>query len=93
MAATPRAMPNSGNHRDTSEARAARESVLEGPERGPLVEGHDGLLKRLTKSIIETAPDKEMTEPSQRKTREREQEDGDPRNGTCAKTAPTETWG
>ena len=44
------------------ELEAARELVRAGPRRGVALTGPDGLLKALTKTVIETALEEEMAE-------------------------------
>jgi putative transposase len=46
----------------TAEQQAATELVRMAKEQGLSLTGPDGLLKRLTKSVVETALDEEMTE-------------------------------
>ena len=46
----------------TPEQAAAAELVRQARERGLSLTGPDGLLKQLTKTVIETALDEEMTE-------------------------------
>src|ERR1700710_1928056 len=78
----------------TAEAAAAAELVRMAKEKGWSLTGPDGLLKQLTKTVIETALNEEMTEhlgyekhdPSGR-------ESGNIRNGTRAKTVLTESRG
>ena len=48
--------------KQSAEAEAARELVRLARERGLALTGPDGLLKRLTKTVIETALNEEMTE-------------------------------
>jgi putative transposase len=45
----------------TAEAEAARELVRPARDRGPSLTGPDGLLKQLTKTVIETALNEEVT--------------------------------
>lgn len=47
--------------RENAEADAARELMRMAKEQGLALTGPDGLLKQLTKTVIETALDKEMT--------------------------------
>jgi hypothetical protein len=64
MAATPEAVPSTktvDNQTETTEADAARELVRMAEGRGPSLTGPDGLLKMLTKTVIETALDEELT--------------------------------
>jgi putative transposase len=78
----------------TVEERAATELVRQARERGLSLTGPDGLLKQLTKTVIETALNEEMTEhlgyekhdPAGAGT-------GNIRNGTRSKTVLTEASG
>jgi hypothetical protein len=79
---------------ETSEADAARELVRMAKEQGLSLTGPDGLLKMLTKTVIEAALDEEMTEHLGYGKRETEaKETANSRNGTRAKTVLTETTG
>jgi putative transposase len=94
MATTLEAVPNSENLRDLSEAEAARELVRMAREQGLALTGPDGLLKQLTKTVIETALDEEMTEHlGYEKHDSVAKETGNSRNGTRAKTVLTDTTG
>lgn len=65
MAVTLEAVPSTKTAEkdtETSEADAARELVRMAKEQGLSLTGPDGLLKQLTKTVIETALDEEMTE-------------------------------
>ncbi|QOI65962.1 IS256 family transposase (plasmid) [Arthrobacter sp. TES] len=87
-------VPNSENLRDMSEAEAARELVRMAREQGLSLTGPDGLLKQLTKTVIETALDEEMTEHlGYEKHDAVAKETGNSRNGTRSKTVLTETTG
>src|ERR1700710_2299570 len=86
---------NAGKKPDpTAEAAAAADLVRMAKEKGWSLTGPDGLLKQLTKTVLETALNQEMTEhlgyekhdPSGR-------ESGNIRNGTRAKTVLTESTG
>jgi transposase-like protein len=64
MAATLEAVPSTktvDNQTETTEADAARELVRMAKEGGLSLTGPDGLLKMLTKTVIETALDEELT--------------------------------
>jgi hypothetical protein len=64
MAATLEAVPRTktvDNQTETPEADAARDLVRMAKERGLSLTGPDGLLKMLTKTVIETALDEELT--------------------------------
>ena len=79
---------------DTSEADAARELVRMAKEQGLSLTGPDGLLKMLTKTVIETALDEEMSEHLGYGKHETAAKDtANSRNGTRAKTVLTETTG
>ena len=94
MATTLEAVPNSENLRDLSEAEAARELVRMAREQGLALTGPDGLLKQLTKTVIETALDEEMTEHlGYEKHDAVANGTGNCRNGARAKTVLTETTG
>ena len=77
-----------------AELDAARELVRLARERGVALTGPDGLLKALTKTVLETALDEEMAEhlgydkhdPAGRNL-------GNSRNGTRAKTVLTDAAG
>ena len=85
---------NSENLRDMSEAEAARELVRMAREQGLSLTGPDGLLKQLTKTVIETALDEEMTEHlGYEKHDAVAKETANARNGTRSKTVLTETTG
>ncbi|MFK4299531.1 transposase-like protein, partial [Arthrobacter sp. GAS37] len=65
MAATLEAVPSTKTVEkltETSEVDAARELVRMAKEQGLALTGPDGLLKQLTKTVIETALDEELTE-------------------------------
>ncbi len=79
---------------ETSEADAARELVRMAKEQGLSLTGPDGLLKMLTKTVIETALDEEMTEHlGYGKHETAAKETANSRNGTRGKTVLTETTG
>src|SRR6188474_490297 len=79
---------------EPAELQAARELVRQAKEQGLSLTGPDGLLKQLTKTVLETALNEEMTEhlgyekhdPAGAGT-------GNIRNGTRAKTVLTDTTG
>src|SRR5437016_13762747 len=79
---------------ESAEADAAKELVRLARERGVSLTGPDGLLKQLTKTVIETALNEELTEhlgyekhdPAGAGT-------GNIRNGTRAKTVVIEATG
>ena len=77
-----------------TEAEAARELMRMAREQGLSLTGPDGLLKQLTKTVIETALDEELTEHlGYEKHDEAGKETGNVRNGTRSKTVLTETTG
>jgi putative transposase len=63
-------------------------------EQGLSLTGPDGLLKQLTKTVLETALNEEITEHlGQEENGQSDNETGDVRNGTRAKTVLTEATG
>jgi transposase-like protein len=76
----------------TAEERAAEEMVRRAREQGLSLTGPDGLLKQLTKAVLETALDQEMTEHLGHEKHGRPVS-GNVRNGTRAKTVLTEGTG
>lgn len=83
-----------GKPKEDSEAEAARELVRMAREQGLSLTGPDGLLKQLTKTVIETALDEELTEHlGYEKHDAAGKETGNARNGTRSKTVLTETTG
>ncbi|MCB5275386.1 hypothetical protein BJG92_02934 [Arthrobacter sp. SO5] len=80
--------------KEITEAEAARELVRMAREQGLSLTGPDGLLKQLTKTVIETALDEELTEHlGYEKHDAAGKETGNVRNGTRSKTVLTETTG
>jgi transposase-like protein len=78
----------------TAEQRAAEELVARAREQGLSLTGPDGLLKQLTKSVLETALDQELTEHlGHEKNGPAGNETGNVRNGTRPKTVLTESTG
>ncbi len=78
----------------TAEAEAARELVRRAREQGLSLTGPDGLLKQLTKTVLETALNEEITEHlGHEKHGPAGSESGNVRNGTRAKTVLTESTG
>lgn len=93
MAATLGAVP-SMKLTEKSETEAARELVRMAKEQGLALTGPDGLLKQLTKTVIETALDEEMTEHlGYDKHDAGAKQTANSRNGTRSKTVLTETTG
>ena len=75
----------------TAEAAAAAELVRMATEKGWSLTGPDGLLKQLTKTVLETALNEEMTEHlGYEKHDPAGRESGNVRNGSRAKTVLTE---
>ena len=78
----------------TAEEGAAAELVRRAREQGLSLTGPDGLLKQLTKSVLETALNEEITEHlGHEKHEPAGSETGNVRNGTRAKTVLTEATG
>ena len=78
----------------TAEEKVAEELVRRAREQGLSLTGPDGLLKQLTKTVLETALNQEMTEHlGHDKHGPAGNETGNVRNGTRAKTVLTEATG
>ena len=78
----------------TAEQQAAEELVRRAREQGLSLTGPDGLLKQLTKVVIETALDQELTEHlGHEKNTPAGNESGNVRNGSRPKTVLTEGTG
>jgi len=78
----------------SAEQRAAEELVRRAREQGLSLTGPDGLLKQLTKTVIETALDQELTEHlGHEKNGQVVNETGNVRNGTRPKTVLTGSTG
>ena len=78
----------------TAEEAAAAELVRRAREQGLSLTGPDGLLKQLTKTVLETALNEEITEHlGHEKHAPAGSETGNVRNGTRAKTVLTEATG
>src|SRR5215472_15623802 len=78
----------------TAEQRAAEELVRRAREQGLSLTGPDGLLKQLTKTVLETALNQEMTEHlGHEKHGPAGNETGNVRNGSRSKTVLTEASG
>ena len=78
----------------SAEQRAAEELVRRAREQGLSLTGPDGLLKQLTKVVLETALDQELTEHlGHEKHGPVLNETGNVRNGTRPKTVLTESTG
>lgn len=97
MAATLEAVPSTKTAEkltEKSEAEAARELVRMAKEQGLSLTGPDGLLKQLTKTVIETALDEEITEHlGYEKHDKAGKQTANSRNGIRPKTVLTETTG
>jgi putative transposase len=78
----------------TAEEKLAADLVARAREQGVSLTGPDGLLKQLTKAVLETALDQELTEHlGHDKHEPAGNEAGNVRNGTRAKTVLTEASG
>ena len=78
----------------TAEEKVAEELVRRGREQGLSLTGPDGLLKQLTKTVLETALNQELTEHlGHDKHGPVTSETGNVRNGTRPKTVLTEATG
>jgi putative transposase len=78
----------------SAEAQVAEELVRRAREQGLSLTGPDGLLKQLTKTVLETALNQEMTEHlGHEKHGPVASETGNVRNGSRAKTVLTEATG
>jgi putative transposase len=78
----------------SAEQQAAEELVRRAREQGLSLTGPDGLLKQLTKVVLETALDQELTEHlGHEKNAPAGNETGNVRNGTRPKTVLTESSG
>ena len=83
-------VPSSGN----AERAAIREMVKSAKQRGLDITGPDGLLKLLTKTVLETALEEEMTEHLGYEANDPEgRNGGNSRNGLRAKTVISEAAG
>jgi putative transposase len=79
---------------ESAEQQAARELVRKAREQGLSLTGPDGLLKQLTKTVLETALNEEMVEHlGHEKHAPPTGETGNIRNGTRGKTVLTDTTG
>ena len=75
-----------------AEQKAAEEMVRRAREQGLSLTGPDGLLRQLTKTVLETALDQELTEHLGHE-RHGQPVTGNVRTGTRAKTVLTESTG
>jgi putative transposase len=76
----------------TAEERAAEEMVARAREQGLSLTGPDGLLKQLTKAVLETALNQELTEHLGHE-KHGQPVAGNVRNGARSKTVLTESSG
>jgi putative transposase len=87
-------VPNKKPSEKSAEQLAALELVSKAREQGLSLTGPDGLLKQLTKTVLETALNEEMTEHlGHEKNAPPTGETGNIRNGTRPKTVLTENTG
>jgi len=94
MTATLQGMAAKKKQEQSPEQLAAAELVRQARERGVSLTGPDGLLKQLTKTVIETALNEEMTEHlGYEKHDPAGAGSGNIRNGTRAKSVLTEATG
>jgi len=94
MTATLQDMAAKKKQEQSPEELAAAELVRQARERGVSLTGPDGLLKQLTKTVVETALDEEMTEHlGYEKHDPAGAGSGNIRNGTRAKSVLTEATG
>jgi putative transposase len=94
MTATLQGMAAKKKLEQSPEQLAAAELVRQARERGLSLTGPDGLLKQLTKTVVETALDEEMTEHlGYEKHDPAGAGSGNIRNGTRAKSVLTEATG
>src|SRR6188768_826649 len=77
---------------ESAELTAARQLVRQAKEQGLSLTGPDGLLQQLTKTVLETALDEELTEHLGH-DKHSASETGNVRNGTRSKTVLTEASG
>jgi putative transposase len=83
-----------GTSQQSMAAQTAQELVRRAREQGLSLTGPEGLLKQLTKTVLETALNEEMTEHLGHEKHGRpSSESGNIRNGTRAKTVITENAG
>jgi Transposase, Mutator family len=92
MTATLNDVPKKIKQEPTAEQLAAQEMVARAREQGLSLTGPDGLLKQLTKTVLETALNQELTEHL-RHDKHGLAQAGNVRNGTRSKTVLTEASG
>jgi putative transposase len=94
MTATLDDVPKKNRPEPSAEQRAAEELVARAREQGLSLTGPDGLLKQLTKTVLETALDQELTEHlGHEKNGPARNEAGNVRTGTRPKSVLTESTG
>jgi transposase-like protein len=94
MTATLDSVAKKTRREPTAEEKVAEELVARAREQGLSLTGPEGLLKQLTKTVLETALNQEMTEHlGHDKHAPAGNESGNVRNGTRAKTVLTEATG
>src|SRR4051795_10997903 len=88
-------VPKKSKSEPSAEEAAAKELVRVAREQGLSLTGPDGLLKQVTKSVLETALNEEMTEHlgHEKHRAPEERESTNIRNGTRPKTLLTEATG
>ena len=92
MTATLDTVPKKMKESPPAELVAARELVRQAREQGLSLTGPDGLLKQLTKTVLETALDEELTEHLGH-DKHAPSESGNVRNGTRPKTVLSDATG
>ena len=92
MTATLDAVPKKSKEPPPAELVAARELVRQAREQGLSLTGPEGLLKQLTKTVLETALDEELTEHLGH-DKHSPSETGNVRNGTRTKTVLSDATG
>jgi putative transposase len=92
MTATLEGVTRTTKPEPTAEERAAQELVRRARQQGLSLTGPDGLLKQLTKTVLETALNEELTEHLGHE-KHGQPESGNVRNGTRPKTVLTEATG
>ena len=94
MTATLPDVKKKGKSEPSAEAQTAQELVRQARDAGVSLTGPDGLLKQLTKTVLETALNEEITEHLGHEKHARAVgESGNVRNGGRAKTVLTEASG
>src|SRR5438067_12464384 len=94
MTATLHGVPRQKKAEPTTEQKVAEELVARAREQGLSLTGPDGLLKQLTKTVLETALNQELTEHLGHDKHGRVvNQAGNVRNGARPKTVLTESTG